>query len=317
MSVKGHSRQTPETCLWHTSFGACLADRFGLGRQFHRHTAGPAGFPPLLLAALRYLLALLPAVVFVARPATPRRYWIGYGPTSVAGQFGCLFYAMHIGMPADVASVALQSQAFFTILLAAPVLGERITHRQIVGMLVAGLGLYLVCASGDSHQLTMPPLSAFALGCIEPDHSTDECGCTSAQSRTQHAQSGRMVERDSPGTVADTVDGAQWIGFVEHDVDHLELDDRFRRLLFGLWATLFAFETWSRLLANYPAAKIAPLSRLVPVTGLLTAHVVLDEILTLNQWIGYALIMFGLIVCMLRRRAQRAVTAGDSIHPTD
>ena len=81
-------------------------------------------------------------------------------------------------------------------------------------------------------------------------------------------------------------------------------------------ATLFAFGTCSRLLADYPAAKIAPLSLLVPVTGLLTARVVLGEVLTPKQWIGCILIMTGLILSMLRRRARPASIADESSNAT-
>jgi len=295
------------------------------GANFTVIQLGLQGFPPLLLAALRYLLALLPAVVFVARPATPSRYWIGYGVTSGVGQFGCLFYAMHIGMPAGVASVALQSQAFFTILLAAPVLGERITPRQVVGMLVAGLGLYLVGASGDSHRLAAIPLPAFAftlLGALFWGVSNLIIRLASADARA-HERDLNMLSLvvwssaippipllllstalNGPDSMSTTSITGSWLTV-------------FAGCYLAYGATLFAFGTWSRLLADYPAAKIAPLSLLVPVTGLLTARVVLDEILTLNQWIGCALIMAGLIVSMLRRRARRAVSAGDSTHSTD
>ena len=73
----------------------------------------------MMLAALRFILAALPAIFFVQRPAVPFRYLIGYGLTVGVGQFGCLFYAMHIGMPAGAASVVLQSQAFFTLVFTA------------------------------------------------------------------------------------------------------------------------------------------------------------------------------------------------------
>lgn len=65
-------------------------------------------------------------------------------------------------------------------------------------------------------------------------------------------------------------------------------------LAFG--ATLFGFGTWSGLLARYPAGRVAPLSMLVPVTGLITALIVLGEQLSLFQWVGGLAILLGLAV---------------------
>ena len=294
------------------------------GANFTVIQLGLQGFPPLLLAALRYVLALLPAVVFIARPATPNRFWIGYGLTSGVGQFGCLFYAMHIGMPAGVASVVLQSQAFFTILLAAPVLGERITARQLVGMLVAGVGLYLVGASADAHRLVAIPLPAFVftmVGALFWGISNLIIRLASADARAHDRDLNMLslvvwssaippipllalsMTLNGPGAMSVATVSWSWMTV-------------FAGCYLAYGATLFAFGTWSRLLADYPAAKIAPLSLLVPVTGLLTARVVLDEVLTPEQWIGCILIMTGLILSMLRRRARPASITDESSNAT-
>ena len=51
--------------------------------------------PPLLLATLRFCLALVPAVFFLKRPAVPWRNLAAYGVLIGAGQFGLLFIAMN------------------------------------------------------------------------------------------------------------------------------------------------------------------------------------------------------------------------------
>lgn len=47
-------------------------------------------------------------------------------------------------MPAGLASLLLQLSAFFTIVLASLVLGERIGPQQWTGMAVAGAGLAII-----------------------------------------------------------------------------------------------------------------------------------------------------------------------------
>ena len=69
--------------------------------------------PPLMLAGLRFMLVAFPALLFVARPAIPLRLLLGYGLTISFGQFAFLFCAIGLGMPAGLASLVLQAQAFF------------------------------------------------------------------------------------------------------------------------------------------------------------------------------------------------------------
>ena len=64
-------------------------------------------------------------------------------------------------------------------------------------------------------------------------------------------------------------------------------------------ATIFGYGTWSVLLGKYPASKIAPLSLMVPVTGLLSSQIILKEQLSTSQWTGGFIILLGLIFSTL------------------
>ncbi|WP_247654658.1 MULTISPECIES: EamA family transporter [Microvirga] len=118
------------TAIWGLSF---VVIKLGVGTT-----------PPLLLAALRFLFAALPAVFFVPRPRTDWRNVVAYGFFLGVAQFGLLFAALAIGMPASLASVVMQAQVFFTILFAALVMGERPGPHQVIGGVVASLGLVLI-----------------------------------------------------------------------------------------------------------------------------------------------------------------------------
>ena len=87
-----------------------------------------------MLAGLRFMLVAFPALLFVARPAIPLRLLLGYGLTISFGQFAFLFCAIGLGMPAGLASLVLQAQAFFTIILGAFVFGERLQGKQLAGI---------------------------------------------------------------------------------------------------------------------------------------------------------------------------------------
>ena len=103
------------------------------GLNFVVIEVGLRELPPLLFAALRFTLVAFPAVLLVGRPRVPARLVALVGLFLGVGQFGLLFVGMDLGVPAGLASLVLQCQAMFTLGLAAMVLGERPTARQLAG----------------------------------------------------------------------------------------------------------------------------------------------------------------------------------------
>ena len=73
-------------------------------------------------------------------------------------------------------------------------------------------------------------------------------------------------------------------------------------------ATIFGYGAWSYLLSRYPANRVAPLSLLVPVAGLITARIVLNEHLSMIQWIGCLLVVSGLMLSFINRFPNRPKT---------
>ena len=88
---------------------------------------------PLVLVALRFALVAVPLVFLVPKPDAPWRVIAGIGLFMSAGQFGLLFTAMHLGLPAGLAAVVLQCQMIFTLAIGAVALRERPTRMQLVG----------------------------------------------------------------------------------------------------------------------------------------------------------------------------------------
>src|SRR4051794_6170621 len=98
---------------------------------------GLGSFPPLLFATLRFPLVAIPAVFFIRPPKIHWSYVVGVGLFLSALQFSLLFGSMARGLPAGLASVVVQLQPLFTIMLAAALLGERPTRGQLVGSGIA------------------------------------------------------------------------------------------------------------------------------------------------------------------------------------
>ncbi|PAB57662.1 O-acetylserine/cysteine exporter [Anaeromicrobium sediminis] len=274
------------------------------GANFTVIKLGLAGVPSMLLAVLRYVLTAFPAVFFVKRPAIEWRYCIAYGLAVGVGQFGCLFYAMDIGMPAGIASVVLQSQAFFTILFAAVLLKEPLKVRQLIGLVVASLGLYLIGTNGGANGTLSIPLGAFLLSllaaaCWSGSNIVIRYAVNHAASRGEKLDMLSLVVWSSLVPPIPLMILALMFDTPEtllHAITNLNGVSIFAVFYLAFFATLVGYGTWSGLIAKYSAGRVAPLSLLVPVTGLITARLVLGEQLSSLQWAGGLVIVLGILI---------------------
>ena len=273
------------------------------GANFTVIKLGLAGLPPMLLVALRYTFAAVPAIFFVKRPDIGWKYIIAYGMAVGVGQFSCLFYAMNIGMPAGTSSVILQSQVFFTLIFAAVLLKEHLRIFHALGVIISAIGLFFISGNIGSGQMSSLPLGALFLTLL----AAAFWGISNIIVRfasKQAAAQGKTIDMfglvvwsslvpplplfifalilDTPETLLNIVLG-------------LSGQSIFAILYLSFLATLFGLGLWSFLLSKYPAGKVAPLSLLVPITGLITARAVLGEQLMPIQWLGCGIIILGLI----------------------
>jgi O-acetylserine/cysteine efflux transporter len=248
--------------------------------------------PPMLLGALRFMLAAFPAILFVRRPQIPLRWLLLYGLTISLGQFAFLFYAMSVGMPAGLASLVLQSQAFFTLLFAALLLGERLRVANLFGLLVAAGGLLLIGLQGDRLMtmagffLTIGAASMWALGNIV----TRRLGKVNLVGLVVW---GSLVPPLPFLALSWLLEGPEAI---EAALRGISLDSILVLIYLAFGATILGYGLWSRLLSRYPASQVAPFSLLVPVVGLTSSALLLDERLGPLQVLGALLVMLGLLI---------------------
>ncbi|MDD0841349.1 EamA family transporter [Pseudomonas sp. Gutcm_11s] len=261
------------------------------GLNFVVIRVGLDGLPPMLLGALRFVLAALP-VFFVRRPNLPWRWLIAYGATISLGQFVFLFQAMASGMPAGLASLVLQSQAFFTLAFAALFLGERMRGASLLGLLIAGGGLLLIgLQTGHATTLlgivlTLIAASMWAMGNV----LTRKFGKVNLMGLVIW---GSLIPPIPFFLLSLWLEGPQRI---EHALLNIGMSSVLALLYLALVATLLGYGLWSRLLSRYPAGQVAPFSLLVPVVGLSSSAVLLGERLSTLQWAGAGLVMLGLLV---------------------
>ena len=271
------------------------------GVNFAVIKVGVADVPPLLLGGLRFLLAAFPAVLFLRAPKVPLRLYILYGMTISVGQFSLLFTAIHIGMPTGLASLVLQSQAFFTMVFAAFWLKEQWRANQLAGLVLAAGGLVLI---GSAHGLSMPlagfmltigAAAMWACGNIV----TRAVGRYGPMNQLAFVVWASLVPPLPLLLLSAWLEGPQAMATA---VTHFS-GTAFAALAYLAWAaTLFGYGVWTALLSRYPANRIAPFSLLVPVVGLTTGWLVFGEVLRPVHFAGGALLMAGLLVNLFGAR---------------
>ena len=253
---------------------------------------GLHGVPPMLLGALRFLLAAIPAVFFVKRPQLPWRWLLAYGATISFGQFAFLFTAMYVGMPAGLASLVLQAQAFFTLLFAVMFLHERFRAQNVIGLLIAAGGLAVIGLEGGhvmtlaGFVLTLCAAVSWALGNIV----TKKIGKVDLVGLVVWAS---LIPPLPFLVLSYFLEGPQRIAAALTGIGGSSI---FAIVYLAFIATLLGYSLWSRLLSRYPASQVAPFSLLVPIIGLASASLFLDEHLSTAQIAGAVLVMAGLAV---------------------
>lgn len=72
-------------------------------------------------------------------------------------------------------------------------------------------------------------------------------------------------------------------------------------------STVSGYDAWTWLLKNDPASRVAPVTLLVPVVGILSAWVALEETPNVAELCGAAVVLVGLALTMRALRPPRRV----------
>jgi O-acetylserine/cysteine efflux transporter len=280
MSARDMALAALTSVLWGLGFAA---GKFGL-----------ESFSPPELTAARFLIACLP-VLLIPRPRIAWRSIVLIGLTLFTGQFLLLFFAFDHGLPPGVASVSQQTQAFFTVVLAAIFLRDVPSRRQALGMAMAFAGLVLIGATAGADLklvglgLGLAGAFSWAIGNVLVKRAAGVpvfplvvwCSLVPPLPAL-------LVSRVSDGHVdlAGALVRASWPSLV--GVVYL-----------GVVATVVAYAAWGSLLQRYPTGAVAPFALLSPCAGVVSSALLFGEIPSPVRYAGMALVLGGLAVAVL------------------
>lgn len=267
--------------IWGTNF---VAIRWGLDDM-----------PPFLFNATRFFLVAFPAVFFIPKPATSWRNIALLGLFICTLQFSLLFLAMQMGLPAGVASLLMQVQVVFTLLLSAMVFKERVIMGQVLGVLVAFSGFGVLTLSDNPTMPNALPFfialaGAFAWACGNLVYKVS--GDANRFHLTVYAAliapvpmliMSLLFETHNPIAVLGAMSFKGWGSLLYN----------------SLLSTIVAYGIWGTLLGRYPSILVVPWSLLVPVFGMSAAALLLGEHITRQDILAALLILAGLFICII------------------
>lgn len=258
-------------------------------------------FSPLFLCALRFLLASVPAIFFIKPPAISFRVVVLYGFVMFALQFSFLFMGMHVGMTPGMASLIIQVQIFFSMLFAAIILDEKPSSQQIIGALVSFIGIGLVALHFDENISFLGFVFILMAAAI--------WGIGNLITRTLNKVNmislvvwGCFVACfpmlilsfifDGPTSILYSLRHVTWVGASS-------------LLYIVCVSTLVGYGIWNWLISRYPIGMIVPFTLLVPIVGILSSALILDESFQSWKLVSGLLVIGGLYINLTSSRASK------------
>ncbi|GHB07524.1 DMT family transporter [Modicisalibacter luteus] len=290
--------------LWSTGF---------IGAKFGLPYAEPLTF--LFIRFVLTVLVMLP-LVWLFKAAWPRspRLW---GHAAVTGllvhgvYLSGVFYAIQLGLPAGLASLLVGLQPLLTSALALPLLGERLSRWQWLGLVMGLVGITLVLsgklAPGDGHLFAGFGLGA--LGCVFASLLAISAG-TLYQKRfcaEMPLLTGSVVQYVAAGAALGI--GALWL-------ENREVEWTLTFMLTLAWLVLglsiSAILLLMALIRRGAASRVASLFYLVPPLTALEAWLLFDETLGPVALLGMAIAIAGVLLVVRTGRGPDTTSTRDS-----
>jgi O-acetylserine/cysteine efflux transporter len=274
---------------------------------------GLAHFHALTFATLRFAVASFPFLPFLAWPHARGSRVILYGLLTGVGQFGLMLVAMQGHISPGLASVLIQAQAFFTVIIAVTMSGERLNRGNVLGVILCAAGVTMVAlyAHGDADAFGIALVMAAALCWGFGNVVVRGIGKVNSLSLVAWSN---LFAVPPLAAAALWSDGWAVIGESLRTAGPIAWSS-------ALWQSLanamFGYGAWNWLLARHPASSIAPLGLLVPFFGLGASAWVLGEALPAWKIAAALAVVSGLAVNILAQPGRSRRGAGKGARPVD
>lgn len=265
----------------------------GWASSFPAIRAGLAAFGPAELGALRFLVAAVPAAIFLAilRPGLPKladAWRFVFGGAVFVALYTTLLNFGELTVSAGAASFIINISPVLTAILAIFVLGERFRLLAWVGTAISFGGVGLI-ALGEGGGFSLNQGTLLILGAAV---------CTTLNTIVQKP----LFATHKPLVVAawNMIIGAAFLapalpsGFSQ--VAAADVTSLLSVLWLGMVSSLIAYGSWAVVLSRLPAARASNYLYCVPPVATLIGFLWLGEIPGTLGMIGGVLALLGVVV---------------------
>jgi len=290
MGIKDFSLAVLITAIW--------------GLNFSVIKIGLSSLDPFTLAGLRFLLCAFPLVFFIKKPDVPMKYVVIYGLTFGIGLWGMVSLGIHFGVSAGMASLVLQMSAFLTVILGVVLLKDGIDKIKILGFIIAIIGMGFIASVTDG-SVTVLGLLLILFGALAMSVTTIIVKISGAKRIFSFIIWSSLFSPIPLFVLAYFTQGQNVFSDFAANID----DKAIFSILFQVYpTTLFGYWVWNSLIDKYQVSRVAPISLLVPIFGLLGSFLIFKEQIGVEKIIAGVLIMIGLLISTFSHKFKRYST---------
>ncbi|WP_157954060.1 EamA family transporter [Microbulbifer sp. A4B17] len=255
--------------------------------------------PPLLLAAIRFTLISVPLVFFCPFPKTSIANVVAIGFFLEFLSLGLMYYALKSDVQAGVASLLMQSQVLFTLLLCALLFEDRINRRQCFGLLIAVIGFSIFFYSADKGGSTTAKGFFLMMGAGLSWAIANLVFRRMSGVNLLHLMVWASLVPPIPLLVMS-------LAFESHTpwvlISHTNIETWLSIIYQAFIVTLLGYILWGDLMRRYSSVRIAPFGLLVPIIGIIGSSIILSESLSGVEWWASFLVLSGITLCVIKFR---------------
>lgn len=251
---------------------------------------GNGSFPPGEFAALRFLTGsfVLLAVCLIKKIPLPNKADIKW--LILCGLFQTAYFNIAIQVSLNYISTGLTSvltysmPLFLSIMAHRWIPGEQLTARKTFGIMIGIVGLFLamnIHVEGSIWIMLLALSSAISWAIANLLFKLKLKHCNTIQFTTWQMTIGAV------GLLVYTL-------AFEHGESHWGLMPVVYVLFSGVVASALAFVMWNHILRRTEASKASISLLLVPIVGVISGYIFLDESLTFVTLAGVSLVMIGI-----------------------
>lgn len=273
--------------LWSTGF---------IGAKFGLPYAEPFTFLFIRFVLTLMLLIPLTWLMRISWPSSPRLWkHIAVSGLLVHGTYlGGVFYGIYLGMPAGLTALLVGLQPLLTAACAGPLLGERLTKQQWLGLLLGLIGISLVL--GSKLELGSTLFSGFGAGALISVMAALAGISLGTLYQKRYCTSMPLLS----GAVIQYMAAGVLLGFGALLFESREVEWSMTFILTLGWLVLIlsiaAILLLMALIKKGEASRVASLFYLVPPVTALQAWWLFDERLPLMGLIGMVIAIAGVVM---------------------